>query len=42
MVEYDSKKIRSELHAVFSKALKELTRKMNCGAVPAAVKSEHF
>ena len=42
MVEYDSKKIRSELHAVFSKALQELTRKMNCGAVAAAVKSEPF
>jgi hypothetical protein len=42
MVEYDSKKIRSELHAVFSEALQELTQKMNCGAVPAAVKSEPF
>ncbi|MBT5469402.1 MAG: hypothetical protein HOK41_02250, partial [Nitrospina sp.] len=30
MVEYDSKKIRSELHAVFSEALQQLTTKMHC------------
>ncbi len=30
MVEYDSKKIRSELHAIFSDALQELTEKMHC------------
>jgi len=42
MVEYDSKKIRSELHAVFSEALQELTQKMNCGAVPASTNSEPF
>ncbi len=30
MVEYDSKKIRSELHAVFSDALQQLTTKMHC------------
>jgi len=30
MVEYDSKKIRSELHAVFSEALEQLTAKMHC------------
>jgi hypothetical protein len=42
MVEYDSKKIRSELHAVFSEALQQLTQKMNCGAAPAAANSESF
>lgn len=30
MVEYDSKKIRSELHAVFSEALEKLTAKLHC------------
>ncbi len=30
MVEYDSKKIRSELHAVFAEALQQMTAKMNC------------
>lgn len=30
MVEYDSKKIRSELHAVFSEALEQLTKKLHC------------
>lgn len=30
MVEYDSKKIRSELHTVFSEALEQLTAKMHC------------
>ena len=30
MVEYDSKKIRSELHAVFSEALSQMAEKMNC------------
>ncbi len=42
MVEYDSKKIRSELHAVFSEALQQLTQKMNCGAAPTAAKSEPY
>jgi hypothetical protein len=42
MVEYDSKKIRSELHAIFSEALQELTQKMNCEAVSASKKSELF
>jgi tetratricopeptide (TPR) repeat protein len=40
MVEYDSKKIRSELHAVFFKALQELTKKMNCGAISASTNTE--
>ncbi len=31
MVEYDSKKIRRELHTVFSDALQRMTEKMNCG-----------
>ena len=30
MVEYDSKKIRSELHAVFSEALERMTEKLHC------------
>ncbi len=30
MVEYDSKKIRSELHAVFSKALEKMSEKLDC------------
>ncbi|MBC8287794.1 MAG: hypothetical protein H8E42_10025 [Nitrospinae bacterium] len=30
MVEYDSKKIRRELHAVFSEALNQMAEKMNC------------
>jgi hypothetical protein len=30
MVEYDSKKIRRELHLVFAKALNQMTKKMNC------------
>ena len=30
MVEYDSKKIRSELHAVFSEALEEMAGKLDC------------
>jgi hypothetical protein len=30
MVEYDSRKIRGELHDVFFGALDELSRKMNC------------
>ena len=30
MVQYDSKKIRNELHAVFSAALEELSAKMHC------------
>lgn len=30
MVEYDSKKIRSELHAVFSEALDGMAEKLNC------------
>jgi hypothetical protein len=30
MVEYDSKKIRRELHAVFSKALSQMAEKMHC------------
>jgi hypothetical protein len=42
MVEYDTKKIRSELHAVFSEALQELSQKMNCGAVLASTNSEPF
>ena len=42
MVEYDSKKIRSELHAVFSEALQELTQKMNCGTASASANSELF
>jgi hypothetical protein len=42
MVEYDSKKIRSELHAVFSEALQELIQKMNCGTVSASTNSEPF
>jgi tetratricopeptide (TPR) repeat protein len=42
MVEYDSKKIRSELHAVFLEALQELTQKMNCGVVSATTNSEPF
>jgi tetratricopeptide (TPR) repeat protein len=42
MVEYDSKKIRSELHAVFFEALQELTRKMNCGTVSTSANSEPF
>jgi hypothetical protein len=42
MVEYDSKKIRSELHAVFFEALQELNRKMNCGAVSVSANSEPF
>jgi len=42
MVEYDSKKIRSELHAVFSEALQQLTQKMNCGAAPAAANLKPF
>ena len=33
MVEYDSKKIRSELHAVFSEALEEMALKLDCGQV---------
>jgi len=31
MVEYDSKKIRRELHAVFAEALNQKAEKMNCG-----------
>lgn len=31
MVEYDSKKIRSELHAVFSEALERMSKKFSCG-----------
>jgi hypothetical protein len=42
MVEYDSKKICSELHSVFSEALQELSQKMNCGTVSASTKSEPF
>jgi hypothetical protein len=42
MVEYDSKKIRSELHAVFFEALQELTKKMNCGTVSVSTNSEPF
>jgi hypothetical protein len=30
MVEYDSKKIRRELHLVFAEALNEMTEKINC------------
>ena len=30
MVEYDSKKIRRELHLVFAEALNQMTKKMNC------------
>jgi len=30
MVEYDSKKIRSELHAVFSEALEQMAEKLSC------------
>jgi hypothetical protein len=30
MVEYDSKKIRRELHAVFAEALDQMAKKMNC------------
>jgi hypothetical protein len=30
MVEYDSKKIRSELHAVFSDALEQMAQRLNC------------
>ncbi len=30
MVEYDSKKIRRELHAVFSQALIQMSEKMHC------------
>ena len=30
MVEYDSKKIRSELHAVFSEALEQMAEKLHC------------
>ena len=33
MVEYDSKKIRSELHAVFSEALQQMAEKLNCDPV---------
>jgi hypothetical protein len=33
MVEYDSKKIRSELHAVFSEALEQMAMKLDCGQV---------
>jgi hypothetical protein len=42
MVEYDSKKIRSELHAVFFEDLQELTQKMNCRAVSVSTNSETF
>ncbi|MBT7936840.1 MAG: hypothetical protein HN722_11650 [Nitrospina sp.] len=33
MVEYDSKKIRSELHAVFSEALEQMAEKLHCDPV---------
>ncbi|SVD24758.1 uncharacterized protein METZ01_LOCUS377612, partial [marine metagenome] len=33
MVEYDSKQIRSELHAVFSEALQQMAEKLNCDPV---------
>jgi hypothetical protein len=31
MVEYDSRKIRRQLHAVFAEALNQKAEKMNCG-----------
>jgi len=33
MVEYDSKKIRSELHAVFSEALEQMAKKLRCDPI---------
>jgi len=33
MVEYDSKKIRSELHAVFSEALEQMSAKLHCDEI---------
>ena len=33
MVEYDSKKIRRELHAVFSEALEQMAEKLNCDPI---------
>jgi hypothetical protein len=42
MMECDSRKIRSKLHAVFSEILQQLTQKMNCGAVSASTNLEPF